>query len=53
MDWMDFFFGMFVGASICDYEYEENRRTGYYDDFDEDDYEQYIFEQKLLKKLKK
>lgn len=47
MDWLDFFFGMCVGASICEDEYEDSRRAEIYDDFDEDAYEQFLFEQKL------
>ena len=52
MDWLDFFFGMCIGAEICEAEYEEERRNRYYDDFDEDDFEQYLYEKKLQKRLR-
>lgn len=47
MDWLDFFFGMFVGAAICEDEYENNR-----DDYYDEEFEQYLFDKKLLGKLK-
>ena len=52
MDWLDFFFGMCIGAEICESEYEEELRNRYYDDFDEDDFKQYLYEKKLKRSLK-
>ena len=52
MDWLDFFFGMWIGAEICEAEYKEEQKNRYYNDFDEDAYEQYLFEQKLRRRLK-
>ena len=52
MDWLDFFFGMFVGAAICEDEYEDSRRAEIYDDFDEDAYEQFLFEKRYMRDLK-
>lgn len=49
MDWLDFFFGMCVAADICEAEYQEELRNRYYNEFDEDAYEQYLFEQKMLR----
>ena len=48
MDWLDFFFGMFVGAAICEDEYENNRDDDYYDE----EFEQYLFDKKLLGRLR-
>lgn len=51
MDWLDFFFGMYIGAEICEAEYEEELRNRYYNDFDEDAFEQYLFERKLINRI--
>ena len=52
MDWLDFFFGMYIGAKICEDEYEEECRNRYYNDFDEDDFKQYLYEKNLQRRLK-
>lgn len=50
MDWFDFFTGMFIGAAICDEEYDD-----YYDEqqsyYESDEYEEMIFQKKLLEKI--
>ena len=46
-----FFFGMCIGAEICEAEYEEYRNR-YYNDFDEYDFEQYLYEKKFQRSLK-
>ena len=51
MDWLDFFFGMYIGAEICEAEYEEELRNRYYNDFDEDAFEQYLFERELINRI--
>lgn len=51
MDWLDFFFGMYIGAAICEEEYEVRRRA-VFDEFDEDELEQYLFERKLIRNYK-
>lgn len=38
MDWLAFFFGMCIGAEICESEYEEEHRNRYYNDFEEYDF---------------
>ena len=47
MDILTFLFGMCFGAELCD-EYNER----FEDEFDEDAYEQFLFEQKLIRKMK-
>ena len=47
MDILTFLFGMCYGAELCD-EYNER----FEDEFDEDAYEQFLFEQKLIRKMK-
>ena len=43
---------MCIGAEICEAEYEEERRNRYYDDFDEYDFEQYLYEKKLQRRFR-
>jgi hypothetical protein len=43
---------MFIGAAICEDEYEDSRRAEIYDDFDEDAYEQFLFEKRYMRDLK-
>ena len=53
MDWLDFLFGMCVGAAICEDEFEEEQRQRTRDyEFDKDAFEQYLFAQKVVKKFK-
>lgn len=52
MDWIDFFFGMCIGAEICESEYEEEHRNRYYNDFDEYDFEQCLYEKKLQRRFR-
>ncbi len=55
MDWFDFFMGICIGASLCEEEYEnalaQNNRE-IYDKFDEDAYEQFLFEKRYMRDLK-
>lgn len=52
MDWFDFFLGMWVAVDICEAEYQDELRN-YQNEFDEDAYEQYLFEQKFLRDKRK
>lgn len=49
MDWFDFFFGMFVGAAICEEEYENNRNCEECEYYDEDTRGQFVSERRYFK----